>query len=498
MADSVDIQASDGKLEPRAPSAAGPSRRENAPPPPSVTTIAWDPYGPAPPSPSSAFYDRTSIPVGTLIKKPKVPRNVTKEVPARRPKKSRPTAALESDGTPSAKREGDDSTGGNGGEDDEVEAILGMKKVGKYNHYLVKWKGLDESHNTWETTANLTSCQSLVRAYNRQKRLSESVAEAQDELTADQEQLANNSLIVDDEEDADTSGASAGQSIGSGGGSSSSSSSSGSDGGGGSISSGNDSGENEGPVTDLEAEIKLIGTGSKTLTMKQFHSLLRQLVEAKAVAAAVFIFDKMKTAFPSINTSSSPETFQALEPLHHKHIQDSLLGHGYLVAGGYLPTPTTPERRLHKIVKGYHVSRDYGPAVDKYATRTYEVLEHAEGLDKFSRFDLANFLVSKIEGMTPKQATYLVTHLKRKKLWEENSSKRSRKDPHDGATPPPTAKRGRTNASEGSTDSPPSSPSSSSSSSSFPSSPGSSSTSVLQQRDSIPTGVLYRTSKLSS
>ena len=37
----------------------------------------------------------------------------------------------------------------------EVEAILNMKKEGRRILYLVKWKGYNESHNTWEPLSNL-------------------------------------------------------------------------------------------------------------------------------------------------------------------------------------------------------------------------------------------------------------------------------------------------------------------------------------------------------
>jgi len=47
----------------------------------------------------------------------------------------------------------------------EVEAILEMKKEGRMNKYLVKWKGYPSSQNTWETKTNLKNSTHLLKEF---------------------------------------------------------------------------------------------------------------------------------------------------------------------------------------------------------------------------------------------------------------------------------------------------------------------------------------------
>lgn len=49
----------------------------------------------------------------------------------------------------------------------EVEAILGERKNHKEFLYLVKWKGQDETENTWEPIENLRGAQEALEAYRR-------------------------------------------------------------------------------------------------------------------------------------------------------------------------------------------------------------------------------------------------------------------------------------------------------------------------------------------
>jgi len=49
----------------------------------------------------------------------------------------------------------------------EVEDILDKRTNGKTEEYLVKWKGYDNSENTWEPIRNLDHCREKVRQYQR-------------------------------------------------------------------------------------------------------------------------------------------------------------------------------------------------------------------------------------------------------------------------------------------------------------------------------------------
>ena len=50
----------------------------------------------------------------------------------------------------------------------KVEKILDSRKTGQRIEYLTKWKGYDDSKNTWEPTKHLKNCQKLVKQFHRQ------------------------------------------------------------------------------------------------------------------------------------------------------------------------------------------------------------------------------------------------------------------------------------------------------------------------------------------
>lgn len=52
----------------------------------------------------------------------------------------------------------------------EVESLLDHKQV-QETHYLVHWKGYDETHNTWERESNL-HCSSILKKYKKLKKIS--------------------------------------------------------------------------------------------------------------------------------------------------------------------------------------------------------------------------------------------------------------------------------------------------------------------------------------
>lgn len=47
----------------------------------------------------------------------------------------------------------------------EVESIIDSEARGSIKFYLVKWKGYDMDHNSWEPVQNLGLCSSMIEEY---------------------------------------------------------------------------------------------------------------------------------------------------------------------------------------------------------------------------------------------------------------------------------------------------------------------------------------------
>jgi Chromo (CHRromatin Organisation MOdifier) domain len=56
-----------------------------------------------------------------------------------------------------------------GAEEYEVEAILGDKIIRKKRHYLIKWKGYVDAHNSWEPDDQV-HVDDLIKEYNNKKK----------------------------------------------------------------------------------------------------------------------------------------------------------------------------------------------------------------------------------------------------------------------------------------------------------------------------------------
>jgi hypothetical protein len=52
----------------------------------------------------------------------------------------------------------------------EIERILDTKRVRNQQYYLVKWKGYDDSENTWEPTSHLRNSQESIRKFHQDRR----------------------------------------------------------------------------------------------------------------------------------------------------------------------------------------------------------------------------------------------------------------------------------------------------------------------------------------
>lgn len=77
--------------------------------------------------------------------------NDSDKFPTRTQEDNRPSATILDDGTPAW----------------EVEAIIGKRKRGNKIYYKIKWKGFDDTNNTWEPSANLKHAAQIVKQYER-------------------------------------------------------------------------------------------------------------------------------------------------------------------------------------------------------------------------------------------------------------------------------------------------------------------------------------------
>jgi hypothetical protein len=56
-------------------------------------------------------------------------------------------------------------------EEYEVEAIITHRKHGRWNQYLIKWKGYPTSDNLWKPKSNLKHAGKLLASFKQQRHL---------------------------------------------------------------------------------------------------------------------------------------------------------------------------------------------------------------------------------------------------------------------------------------------------------------------------------------
>ena len=59
----------------------------------------------------------------------------------------------------------------NGAQEYKVKTLLAHRRQGQQRQYLVKWKGYDTSHNTWEPTRNLINAGEALEEYKKCRNL---------------------------------------------------------------------------------------------------------------------------------------------------------------------------------------------------------------------------------------------------------------------------------------------------------------------------------------
>lgn len=170
----------------------------------------------------------------------------------------------------------------------------------------------------------------------------------------------------------------------------------------------------------LEDEIYQLTTG-RTLSIPDFENLLRRLVSQHAVAATVYTYDQMRLQYPNVSWTATPDVYEVMVPLEVADAKDSKIGHAILHQIGYLPQAVKPRRRLSKIVKGYLHSAETQPVIERWGQRAIEIVSNNETALAMGRFELARYLALQMGDLSAKNARYIVSYLKRMKVWNDDN-----------------------------------------------------------------------------
>ena len=156
----------------------------------------------------------------------------------------------------------------------------------------------------------------------------------------------------------------------------------------------------------LQKLINNLNENTSKRSVEHYNSLIKSCVERHEMTAVVYIYDVMRVQ----KVLPTEYTYQLIELLHSKTALENNSLRIKIQTSGKLQ----PRRRIHKIIKGYHYSKNYNASlrhldiVKQYLTENPEIM-------LLGRIKLAKN-ISKYCSITFNEARYIITKLKRTKF----------------------------------------------------------------------------------
>jgi len=145
---------------------------------------------------------------------------------------------------------------------------------------------------------------------------------------------------------------------------------------------------------------------NKSISLDEYNALLTKCVDKNEYAAAVFIYDTMKS-----NLKPSNITYSILDKLHSKTRQ---LNHVLKIP--IKPNALHPRRRIHKIMKGYYYTEKYNKAII-YTNVVKNILNNNPDIHNINnRIKMAKAIQNKCN-LNLNDIRFIITHLKRTKYF---------------------------------------------------------------------------------
>eukprot|EP00040_Diaphanoeca_grandis_P004289 m.27924 g.27924 ORF g.27924 m.27924 type:complete len:231 (-) comp15835_c0_seq1:1711-2403(-) len=160
-------------------------------------------------------------------------------------------------------------------------------------------------------------------------------------------------------------------------------------------------------ASELTEKLRLAMTPDYQGGNVEFLALLRQCVDQREFAAAVFVWDQLFVrGWKPIDAA-----YRLLEGLHSKKIQESKA----VKVPHVTPQALAPRRRIHKIIKGWRI-KQVNVGVFDYVDKAIDVLNTNPNLKTLHRHQLAKALRKLCNIADLETARRLVTKLKQKKI----------------------------------------------------------------------------------
>ena len=157
---------------------------------------------------------------------------------------------------------------------------------------------------------------------------------------------------------------------------------------------------------ELQRDMDEIIYNKTILSLDGYHALLTKCVDKNEYAAAVFIYDTIKS-----NLKPSNITYSILDKLHSKTRQLN-----NILKTPIKPKSLHPRRRIHKIMKGYYYTEKYNKAIINTPLVKNIMADYPDILHINNRIKMAKAIKNKCN-LSLDDIRFIITHLKRKKYF---------------------------------------------------------------------------------